>query len=319
MKPPSLRTAAWCSRCAFLTAKERWPTWSSASTRSRATGPNNPHFGSLIGRYANRIAGGRFSLNGAGYRIPTNNNGNALHGGPLGFDKLVWKAKRIGNGVELEHTSPDGDQGFPGTLTAVVRYTLSGGALKIEYGATTAKPTVVNLSNHSYFNLSGGASADVLGHELTIHAARFTPVNATLIPTGELRPVAGTPFDFRQARRVGERIDEKDSQIEAGRGYDHNFVLDSPGKLRVVAELYEPGSGRVLTVSTTEPGVQFYTGNYLNGSAIGKGGRSYGRRAGLCLETQHFPDSPNHPDFPSTVLNPGERFHSVTIFAFSAR
>jgi aldose 1-epimerase len=281
---------------------------------------NDPHFGGIIGRYANRIAGGRFRLDDHTYTIPANDGPNALHGGPRGFDKVVWKAKAISNGVELTHVSPDRDQGFPGTLTVTVRYTLSDGALKIEYVATSDQDTVVNLTNHTYFNLVGQGSRDILGHELTIAAARFTPVNSTLIPTGELHSVEGTPFDFRRPHRVGERINQEDEQLKLGHGYDHNWVLDnSSGKLARAAEVYEPTSGRVLEVLTTEPGVQFYTGNFLDGTIVGKAGRTYQRRYGLCLETQHFPDSPNHPGFPSTQLKRGSEYYSATIFRFSTR
>ena len=277
------------------------------------------HFGGIIGRYANRIAHGTFQLDGQTYSIPKNDGDNALHGGIRGFDKVVWAAKEINNGIELTYVSKDGDQGFPGNLTTTVRYTLSGGSLRIEYSATTDKDTVLNLTNHSYFNLAGQGSGDILGHVLKIDASRFTPVDATLIPTGELMPVQGTPFDFRTPHAIGERIDAYDAQLRLGHGYDHNFVLDHPaGQLAEAAEVYEPTTGRILRVSTTEPGLQFYTGNHLDGSIIGKEGRVYKRRFALCLETQHFPDSPNHPSFPSTELKPGQRFESVTVFEFSA-
>ncbi len=277
------------------------------------------HFGGIIGRYANRIAHGTFQLDGKTYSIPTNDGDNALHGGIRGFDKLVWAAKEIKDGIELTYVSKDGDQGFPGNLTTTVRYTLSGSSLRIEYSATTDKDTVINLTNHSYFNLAGQGNGDILGHVLKIDASRFTPVDATLIPTGELKPVEGTPFDFRTPHVIGERIDADDAQLRLGLGYDHNFVLDHPaGQLAEAAEVYEPTTGRILRVSTTEPGLQFYTGNHLDGSITGKEGRVYKRRFALCLETQHFPDSPNHPSFPSTELKPGQRFHSVTVLEFSA-
>jgi len=277
------------------------------------------HFGGIVGRYANRIAHGSFQVDGHTYSIPKNDGDNALHGGIRGFDKVVWGAKQIPDGVELTYVSKDGDQGFPGTLTTIVRYTLSGSALRIEYSATTDKDTVLNLTNHSYFNLKGQGRGDVLGHVLKIDASRMTPVDATLIPTGEVKPVAGTPFDFRAPHAIGERIDADDAQLRLGRGYDHNFVLDHPpGELAEAAEVYEPTTGRILRVLTTEPGVQLYTGNFLDGSITGKEGRVYNRRFGLCLETQHFPDSPNHAGFPSTELKPGEGFHSVTVFQFSA-
>lgn len=277
------------------------------------------HFGGIIGRYANRIAHGSFQLDGQTYSIPKNDGDNALHGGTRGFDKVVWSAKEIKDGVELTYVSKDGDQGFPGTLTTSVRYTLSGSALRIEYSATTDKDTVLNLTNHSYFDLAGQGTGDVLGHVLKIDASRMTPVDANLIPTGELKPVEGTPFDFRTPHAIGERIDADDAQLRLGHGYDHNFVLDHPaGKLAEAAEVYEPTTGRILRVSTTEPGVQLYTGNFLDGSITGKEGRVYKRRFAVCLETQHFPDSPNHPNFPSTELKPGQKFHSVTVLEFSA-
>jgi len=277
------------------------------------------HFGGIIGRYANRIAHGTFQLDGHTYHIPKNDGDNALHGGPVGFDKVVWQAKEIADGIELTHVSKDGDQGFPGTLTAQVRYTVSGGALRIEYSATSDKDTVLNLTNHSYFNLKGQGNGDVLGTVLKIDASHMTPVDANLIPTGELRPVAGTPFDFRTPHAIGERINADDSQLQLGHGYDHNFVLDHrDGELFPAAEAYEPSTGRILRVLTTEPGLQLYTGNFLDGSITGKDGRVYNRRFAFCLETQHFPDSPNHSKFPSTELRPGQKFHSVTVFQFSA-
>jgi aldose 1-epimerase len=277
------------------------------------------HFGGTIGRYANRIAHGTFELDGHTYSIPKNNGDNALHGGPRGFDKVLWTAKPLEDGVELTYVSKDGDQGFPGTLTTTVRYILSGGALRIEYSATTDKDTVLNLTNHSYFNLAGQGNGDILRDVVQINASRITPVNANLIPTGELQSVEGTPFDFRQPHAAGERIDADNEQLRLGQGYDHNFVLDHPpGKLAEAAEVYEPTTGRILRVLTDQPAVQFYTGNHLDGSITGKEGRVYKRRFALCLETQHFPDSPNHPDFPSTELKPGQKFHSVTVYEFSA-
>ena len=281
--------------------------------------PNSPFFGALIGRYGNRIAGGKFSLDGKTYQIPQNDGSNALHGGTKGFDKAVWQAKEIPHGVELTHVSPDGDQGFPGTLTTVVRYTLVGKDLKIEYSATTDKATVLNLTNHTYFNLAGQGGGDILKDEVKINASRYTPVDDNLIPTGELAPLEGTPFDFRKATAVGARIEADNDQLKKGHGYDHNWVLDSGGKFSEAAEVYEPSSGRVLQVLTDQPGVQFYTGNFLDGTITGKDGKVYGRRSGLCLETQHFPDSPNHPKFPSTELKPGRKYHTVTIYRFSAR
>ncbi len=278
------------------------------------------HFGGIVGRYANRIAHGTFQLDGNTYHIPKNDGDNALHGGLVGFDKVVWEAKEISDGVELTHVSKDGDQGFPGTLTAHVRYTVSGGALQIEYSATTDKDTVLNLTNHSYFNLKGQGNGDVLDTVLEIDASRFTPVDATLIPTGELKSVDGTPFDFRKPHAIGERINADDPQLRLGHGYDHNFVLDhAESKLLEAAEAYEPASGRTLKVLTTEPGVQLYTGNFLDGSITGKEGKVYKARYAFCLETQHFPDSPNHPKFPSTELKPGQKFYSVTVYEFGVR
>ncbi len=276
------------------------------------------HFGGIVGRYANRIAHGSFQLDGHTYSIPKNDGDNALHGGVRGFDKMVWQGKEISDGVELTYVSKDGEQGFPGTLTTTVRYTLSGSALHIDYSASTDKDTVVNLTNHSYFNLAGQGRGDVMGHMLKINASRMTPVDASLIPTGELKSVEGTPFDFRTSHKIGERIEADDPQLHLGHGYDHNFVLDhSANELYEAAEVYEPTTGRILKVLTTEPGVQFYTGNFLDGSITGKEGRVYNRRFALCLETQHFPDSPNHPSFPSTELKAGQKFHSVTVYEFS--
>jgi aldose 1-epimerase len=283
-------------------------------------GTGNPFFGALIGRYGNRIAKGSFTLDGKTYSLPINNPPNSLHGGPHGFNNVLWTGKQIPNGVELTYLSKDGEAGYPGNLSVTVRYTLENSALKIDYSATTDKNTVVNLTNHSYFNLAGQGNGDILNHQLTLHASHFTPVDSTLIPTGELRSVVGTPFDFLKSTRVGERIDADDEQIRFGHGYDHNWVLDSQGgKLAEAAEVYEPTTGRVLRVSTTQPGVQFYTGNFLDGALKGKGGVTYQRRSALCLETQHFPDSPNQPKFPTTELKPGERYHSVTVFSFSVR
>jgi aldose 1-epimerase len=281
-------------------------------------GPSNAFFGAIIGRYANRIAHGSFTLDGNKYSLPKNNGENTLHGGPHGFNNVVWKAKPVENGVELTYLSKDGEEGFPGNLTAVVRYTLLRGDLRVDYSATTDKDTVVNLTNHSYFNLAG--EGNILKNELTLHASRFTPVDAGLIPTGELKSVAGTPFDFRKANAVGARINADDEQIHLGHGYDHNWVLDSGGgKLTEAAEVYDATSGRVLKVLTDQPGIQFYTGNFLDGSVKGKGGKPYELRSALCLETQHFPDSPNHPAFPTAELKPGERYHTVTVYSLSAR
>jgi aldose 1-epimerase len=279
-----------------------------------------PYFGALIGRYANRIAHGEFKLDGHAYTLPKNDGDNTLHGGTRGFDKAVWKARTIENGIELTHVSANDDQGFPGTLTAVVRYTLVGNVLHIDYTATTNKDTVVNLTNHSYFNLSGQGNGTILHDELKINATHFTPVNTNLIPTGVLEPVAGTPFDFRKLTVIGSRIDENNEQLRNARGYDDNWVLNKPaGQFAEAAEVYDPTSGRVLTVWTTQPGIQFYTGNFLDGTITGKDGKVYIHRAALALETQHFPDSPNQPKFPTTELKPGQRYHEVTEFRFSTR
>ena len=281
-------------------------------------GPSDAFFGALIGRYANRIGHARFTLDGHQYSLPRNNGENTLHGGPQGFNNVVWRARTVENGIELTYHSKDGEEGFPGTLTATVRYTLVKGDLRIAYSATTDKPTVVNLTNHSYFNLAG--QGNILRHRLTLHASRFTPVDAGLIPTGELQSVDLSPFDFRTSTAIGARINANDEQLHLGHGYDHNWVLDSKEPTpREAAELYDPISGRVLKVLTDQPGIQFYSGNFLDGSIKGKGGVPYGLHAGLCLETQHFPDSPNHPDFPTTELTPGERYHTVTVFSLSTR
>jgi aldose 1-epimerase len=283
----------------------------------------HPYLGAVVGRYCNRIAGGRFQLDGVDYRLATNNGTNHLHGGIRGFDKVVWSAEPYessrGDGVAFTYTSDDGEEGYPGTLTIRVSYTLTDAdELICEYHATTDRATHVNLSQHSYFNLRGKAEGDILGHEMMINADRFTPVDANLIPTGELRHVAGTPLDFRKPTPIGARIDLDDEQLRLARGYDHNYVLNrSEDSLVLAARVHEPVSGRVMEVHTTEPGVQLYTGNYLDGSLTGKGGCTYARRQGFCLETQHFPDSPNQPQFPSTVLQPGEVYSSRTVFRFA--
>ena len=280
---------------------------------------NTPYFGALVGRYANRIAHGSFQLDGKTYSTPKNNGDNTLHGGIRGFDKVVWTGKQIPEGVELTYVSKDGEEGFPGTLTTTVRYTLSGNALRIDYSATTDKDTVLNLTNHAYFDLAGQGTGDILGHVVKIDAEQMTPVDSGLIPTGEMKSVAGTPFDFRKPHAVGERIDVNDEQLRLGRGYDHNFVVEhKSGELTEAAEVYEPTTGRILQVLTDQPGVQLYTGNFLDGTITGKEGRVYKQRYGLCLETQHFPDSPNHPKFPTTELKPGGKFHSMTVYKFSA-
>lgn len=276
-----------------------------------------PHLGSIVGRFGNRIALGKFSIDGKTYQVPINNGPNALHGGPVGFDKHVWRAQEVPNGVELTYVSADGEMGFPGTLTATARYTLTGNALRIDYSATTDKPTVVNLTNHAYFNLHGDDQGDILDQTMEIHSDRFTPVDAGLIPTGALDPVAGTPLDFRKAQTIGARIEDGFEQMKLAGGYDHNFVVNGDaGTLRVAAVATDPVSGRRMTVETTEPGIQFYSGNFLNGMFTGRHGKKYEKHTGFCLETQHFPDSPNHPSFPSTLLRPGQTMHSTTTFTF---
>jgi aldose 1-epimerase len=278
-----------------------------------------PFFGALIGRYGNRIGHAQFTLNGRQYRVDKNDGENSLHGGARGFDKRVWTARELPDGgLELTYLSKDGEEGYPGNLTATVTYHLTDAKeLHIDYAATTDKNTVVNLTNHSYFNLKGAGNGDILEHLLTLNADRMTPVDAGLIPTGELRSVAGTPFDFRKATAIGSRIDNSDEQLKLAKGYDHNWVLNRTGEgLSLAARVEEPTSGRTLEVLTTQPGVQFYTGNFLDGSIKGKGGKVYGHRFGFCLETQHFPDSPNKPAFPSTELKPGQQFRSATVFRF---
>ncbi len=275
-------------------------------------------FGSIVGRYGNRIAGGKFTIDGKTFQVPLNDTTNALHGGPVGFDQYLWTAKEVPNGVEFTHISPDGDMGFPGTLTAKVKYTLVGDTLRLDYTETTDKPTVVNLTNHAFFNLHGDDQGNILDHVIELNADKFTPVDDKLIPTGVLQPVAGTPLDFRKPEVIGARINADDDQIKKGGGYDHNWVVNgTPGTLRVAAILTDPQSGRRLTVETTEPGIQFYSGNFLNGTVTGRYGNKYEKRSGLALETQHFPDSPNEPSFPSTVLRPGVTRHSTTTFTFT--
>ena len=284
---------------------------------------NTPFFGALVGRYGNRIAKARFTLDGHEYHLAANDNGNTLHGGLKGFDKRLWNAKDVSTkevpALELTYLSKDGEEGFPGNLSVTVTYSLTPkNELKIDYAATTDKDTVLNLTNHSYFNLAGQGEGDILSHLMMINGDRFTPVDATLIPTGELKSVAGTPLDFRKPTAIGARIDADDQQIKFGRGYDHNFVLNRKGgELLLAARVTEPSSGRVLEVLTTQPGLQFYTGNFLDGTIHGKVGKVYPRRSAFCMETQRFPDSPNQPQFPTTVLKPGKHFQSTTVFRFS--
>ena len=286
--------------------------------------PNPPYIGAIVGRYANRIANGMFTLDGKTYNLPTNDGSNTLHGGTdKTFNKVVWDGEPLKGktGVAFSYLSHDGDDGFPGNLKAKLTYTLTeANELVIDYEATTDKATPINLSQHSYFNLAGAGNGDILNHEVMINADRFTPVDKNLIPTGELRTVKGTPMDFTTSTRVGARIEDNYEQLVLGHGYDHNWVINRKGPgLVLAARAYEPTSGRVLEVSTTQPGIQFYTGNFLDGTVTGKQGHVYKRRYGLCFETQHFPDSPNHADFPSTILRPGQTFHEKTVFKFSTK
>jgi len=269
--------------------------------------------GAVVGRYGNRIAKGRFSLDGKSYQVPLNNGENSLHGGPVGFDQKVWAAAVIDDGVEFTLVSPDGDQGYPGKITVVARYSVMGDALRIDYSATTDATTVVNVTNHAYFNLAGEGSGTILDHEIMLTAERYTPTDAALIPTGELAPVAGTPFDFQTAARIGARIEDDNVQLQRAGGYDHNWVMGLPGDSKLAAKLTDPESRRWMTVETTEPGIQFYSGNFMNPGVTND---KYPRRGGLCLETQHYPDSPNWPEFPTTVLNAGETMRSSTMFRF---
>lgn len=283
------------------------------------------YFGAVVGRYGNRIAEGKFSIGDNDYTLPQNNGVNSLHGGKVGFDQKVWTGEAVANDdaakLTLKLKSPDGDQGYPGNLDVTVTYTLTNeNKLIVNYKATTDKPTVCNLTQHSYFNLYGAGNGNILGHEVMLNADAFTPVDETLIPTGELKKVEGTPFDFRKPRPVGSRIEKADEQLIIGGGYDHNWVLNkkAPGEMSLAARVYEPVSGRMLTIETTEPGIQFYSGNFLAGQP-GKGGKNYFFRYGMCFETQHFPDSPNQENFPSTLLQPGETYDTTTVFTFGAQ
>lgn len=282
----------------------------------------HPYFGAITGRYANRIAGGRFTLDGIEYQLARNDGAVSLHGGVVGFDKRLWSADDLGSAVELSYTSPDGEEGYPGNLEVTVRYSLDeGNALRIDYAAETDAPTVLNLTNHSYFNLMGEGEGTIYDHILTLNADHFTPTDETQIPTGDVAPVAGTPFDFRRPKAIGPGQRSADPQIVMSKGYDHNFVLDrdglAAGELGFAARVYEPRSGRVMEVWTTEPGVQFYGGNVLDTTLVGSSSRLYRQSDGLALETQHFPDSPNKPAFPSTALRPGNRFESTSVYKFS--
>ena len=283
----------------------------------------SPYFGCLIGRCGNRIAKGRFRLDGTEYRLAVNNLGNSLHGGLRGFDKVLWKATpRIGRSgpcLKLTYLSRDGEEGYPGNLRVTATYTLTRrNELRLDFRAVTDRKTIVNLTHHSYFNLAGHGKGDILNHVVTLHAGRFTPVDKTLIPTGRIASVRGTPFDFRTPAAIGDRIAAAHPQLDAAGGYDHNWVADKPyGKLGLIARVEEPASGRVMEVLTTEPGVQFYTGNFLDGTLRGKGGKTYPFRGGLCLEPQHYPDAPNRRNFPSVVLRPGETYRNTIIYRFS--
>jgi aldose 1-epimerase len=286
----------------------------------------NPYFGALIGRYGNRIGGAKFTLEGKEYSLAKNNGPNNLHGGVKGFDKKVWDAKEVKGkgavGVELTYVSTAGEEGFPGDLTAKVTYWLTDkNELKIDYTATTDTATICNLTHHSYFNLGGEGSGDILGTDITLHASKFTPVDSTLIPTGELKDVEKTPFDFRKATTIGARINDEDTQLKYGKGYDHNWVIDRKGATGLVlaATAYDSATGRAMDVLTTEPGIQLYSGNFLDGSLVGKSGKPYVHRSGFCLETQHYPDSPNKPEWPTTELKPGQTYKTTTVYKFYTR
>jgi aldose 1-epimerase len=284
---------------------------------------NCPYFGALIGRYGNRIGGARFTLNGEVFTLARNNNGNSLHGGLKGFDKIVWTAVKAGvcpegPQLELNYVSKDGEEGFPGNLNVTAVYTLTGDALKLVFSATTDKPTVVNLTHHSYFNLAGHGNGDILNHRVHINANQMTPVDGGLITTGEFADVTGTPFDFRRPAAIGARINDPDTLLQYGSGYDHNWVINKPsGQLGLMARVVEPAGGRAMEVWSDQPGLQFYTANFLDGTLTGKDGRIYRRRSAFCMEPQHHPDSPNKPNFPSVELNPGETCHNTIIYKFS--
>lgn len=288
---------------------------------------DKPYFGAIAGRYANRIAKGKFTLSGKTYQLAVNNGENHLHGGVIGFDKVVWDAKPLsaagGKALELTYLAKDREEGYPGNLQVRVVYTLTdNNELKVDYRATTDQATPVNLTQHTYFNLKGEGQGDILDHVLALHADKYTPTDKTMIPTGEIAPVKGTPLDFTQAKPIGRDIDADHKQLKFGMGFDHNYVIDRPERdatLRPAARVYEPASGRVLEISTTEPGIQFYCGNFLDGRLKGKSGKPYVHRGGFCLETQHYPDSPNHPNFPSTIVEPGKPYRSSTVFKFSVQ
>ncbi|MCL4124615.1 UNVERIFIED_CONTAM: hypothetical protein GTU68_002418 [Idotea baltica] len=292
---------------------------------SYQTAVEKPYFGAIVGRYGNRIAKGKFDVDGQQYSLAINNAPNSLHGGIVGFDKVVWTPEfdEAANQLTLSYRSKDMEEGYPGNLDVKVSYTLNDqNQIVVDYHATTDKATPINLTQHTYFNLKGEGEGDILGHQLMLNAKRYTPVDKTLIPTGELAAVSGTPFDFTTAKAIGKDIGAEDQQLEFGGGYDHNWVVNAASgeeKLRLAAEVYEPESGRVLKVLTSEPGIQFYCGNFLNGSLKGKAGKPYVRRGGFCLETQHYPDSPNQKNFPSTILRPGKEYQTTTVFEFSAR
>lgn len=290
------------------------------------TGSAKTYFGAIIGRYGNRIAKGTFSLNGNEYHLPINNNGNSLHGGTAGFDTKVWQASQQNDsgsvGLKLQYVSPAGEMGYPGTLTTTVTYTLNQkNELRIDYQATTDAPTVINLTNHTYFNLAGEDTLDVYDQRVTLHADNYTPTNPAQIPTGQIAPVKGTPFDFTSPTAIGAHITANDPQLLLARGYDHNWIINRGNNTGLVeaARAEDPRTGRTLTVSTTEPGVQFYTANFVDGSFTGTGGHAYRQGAGFTLETQHYPDSPNHSNFPTTTVNPGQTYDSTTVFAFGTR